>query len=143
MAMSTQLALTGSLFSLSGVVAYQYNNYSTAYLSFLLSLTSIWYHLQRSRASYIIDQIAIYSVILKTLLDGYIGGVPGTIITITINTYNYIIFFSPYSTYCCHHSSIHIGDRWHMTIHLFAVLGIILQQMCIARAHSNLYERIE
>jgi len=141
--MSHELAFTGSLFSVSGLVAYQYNNHTTAYLSFLLSLTSIWYHLYQSRVSFIADQIALYSVVVRSFIDGYNGGVPGILISCSINAYNYVLYFSPYHTYCCHSPDISIGKRWHMTIHCIAVLGIILQQMCIARAHSNLYERIE
>ena len=123
------LALSGSLFSVSGLVAYQYENYITAYLSYILAITSIWFHQSRSRLSYTVDQIALYSVFLRSFFDGYNGSIPGMFIFCTINTYNYIVFFSPYSTHLCWHPVT--GNQWHMTIHLFAVLGIILQQLCI------------
>ena len=42
------LALSGSLFSVSGFVAYRYDNYITAYTSCLLSVTSILFHLHRT-----------------------------------------------------------------------------------------------
>jgi len=128
---SPTLALSGSLFSVSGLVAYQYQNYSTAYVSCLLAMTSIWYHCQKSTPAYVIDQIALYSIVARSFLDGYSGGVPGILLACSINLYNYIIYYSPYSYYCCHHPSIRIGDRWHMSIHCLAVLGIILQQTWI------------
>jgi len=128
-----ELALTGSLFSLSGLVAYQYENYITAYLSFLLSLTSIWYHLDRRLSSFLLDQIALYSVAAHSFVDGYRGGVPGMFICCSIHTYNYIVFFSPYSTHFRNHPNIQIGIQWHKTLHYFAVLGIILQQLCIVK----------
>jgi len=123
------LALSGSLFSVSGLVAYQYQNYTTAYLSYVLAMTSIWFHQSRSTLSYTADQIALYSVILRSLFDGYSGGIPGTLIVLSITYYNYIIFFSSYSQYCCWHPVT--GKQWHMTIHIVSVLGIILQQLCI------------
>jgi hypothetical protein len=123
------LALSGSLFSISGLIAYQYHNYTTAYLSYFLAMTSIWFHESRSRLSYTVDQIALYSVVLRAFLDGYSGGVPGTLLVLSVTFYNYIIFSSPYSTYLCWHPVT--GKQWHMTIHLVSVLGIILQQACI------------
>lgn len=126
-----ELAVTGSLFSLSGYVAYQYENYITAYLSFLLSLTSIWFHLDRRLSSYLVDQVALYSVVVRSSVDGYQGGLPGMLIFFSINTYNYIVFFSPYSTHFLNHPNTQIGNQWHKTVHCFAVLGIILQQLCI------------
>jgi hypothetical protein len=126
-----ELAITGSLFSLSGLVAYQYENHITAYLSFLLSLTSIWYHLDRRLASYLLDQIALYSVVARSFVDGYRGGVPGILIACSVNIYNYILYFSPYSIYCIKHPNAQYGNQWHKTIHYAAVLGIMLQQVCI------------
>ena len=123
------LAISGSLFSISGLVAYYYANYITAYLSFLLSFTSIWYHSYSSKLSYNADKIALYSVVLRSLFDGYNGSIPGMVLFSTINSYNYFVFFSSYSQYCCWHPVT--GGRWHMTIHFLAVLGIILQQPCI------------
>ena len=127
-----ELALTGSLFSLSGYVAYQYENHITAYLSFLLSLTSIWYHLNRQLSSYLLDQVALYSVVARSFVDGYRGGLPGCLIACSIHIYNYILYFSPYSIYFINHPNTQVGVQWHKTIHYFAVLGIILQQLCIA-----------
>ena len=128
--MQFELVLSGSLFSLSSLVAYQYSNYITAYISGLLSLTSIAYHSHYTPFTYWIDQIAIYSVILRSYVDGYEKGIPGIMICIVINTYNYIIFFSPYSKWCCFNPNLSIQNKWHMTIHIMSVLGIILQQIC-------------
>lgn len=123
------LALSGSLFCVSGLVAYQYQNYTTAYLSCFIAMTSIWFHQSRTRLSYSIDQIALASVVLRSFFDGYSGGVSGILIASSINFYNYIVFFSPYSIYLCWHPVT--GNQWHMSIHFFAILGIILQQACI------------
>lgn len=132
-----ELAVTGSLFSISSLVAYQYENYITAYLSFLLSLTSIWYHLDRRLPSFLLDQAALYSLTIRSFVDGYNGGLPGTLIACSINTYNYIVFFSPYSVYLCNHPNIQTGNQWHKSIHILAVLGIILQQVCIVKNPMN------
>jgi hypothetical protein len=125
-----ELALSGSLFSVSGFVAYRYDNYITAYTSFIVSLTSIFYHLHHTPLSYWMDQIALYSVILRSFVDGYEKGTTGITISLVVCSYNYIIFFSPYSKFCCFHSDPSIGNQWHRTIHLASVLGIILQQVC-------------
>jgi len=117
------LALTGSLFSLSGLVAHQYDNYTTAYASYCLALTSVLYHLQRGPVAYWLDQIALYTVVFRSFMDG-------TAISAIICSYNYIVFFSPYSKWLCYHPIQHIGRRWHMSIHMISVLGIILQQFC-------------
>ena len=125
------LILSSCLFAFPTVVAYQYNNYITSYLAFFLLLTSLNYHYSHNRIAYWIDQVAVYSVIGRSALDGYNGGFPGTFITISINTYNYIIFFSPLSKVCAYHPNNNIADMWHATIHVFAVLGIILQQLAL------------
>jgi hypothetical protein len=124
------LALTGSLFSLSGLVAHQYDNYTTAYASYCLALTSVLFHLQQSSVAYWLDQIALYTVVVRSFMDGYQCGVLGTSITSFINAYNYLVYFSPYSKWLRYHPIQHIGRRWHMSIHMMSVLGIILQQFC-------------
>lgn len=125
------LILSSCLFTVPTVIAYQYNNYITSYLALFIFLTSLNYHYSHTRIAYWIDQLAIYSVIGRSAVDGYNGGFPGTFITITINTYNYIVFFSPLADRCVFNKNTDIGSLWHASIHLFAVLGIILQQVVL------------
>ena len=132
------LALSGSLFSLSGLVAYQYENPITAYASFVLALTSILYHSKRIPLTYWPDQIALYTVVARALVDGIQGGVPGITIWVLVTFYNYSIYFGPYSKWFCHHPTTLIGNGWHSTIHAASILGIILQQQCIIQDLSNL-----
>jgi energy-converting hydrogenase Eha subunit B len=125
------LALSGSLFSLSFFVAYLYGNYITAGANFLLAATSIAYHLFSTPTTFLIDQVALYTVVTRSFVDGYNGGLYGLVITVVINTYNYIVYFSPYSKYLEYHPNKTIGNFFHATIHLFAVLGVIAQQYYI------------
>jgi len=125
------LALTGSLFSISGLVAYNYNNPITAYTSFITCLTSLLFHSNRTHLIYWLDQIALYTVVVRSFIDGYQGGLLGFAISASICSYNYFIFFGPYSNQLCFHQNQTIGKRWHATIHIASVLGIILQQQCI------------
>ena len=132
------LALSGSLFSVSGLVAYQYENPITAYASFVLALTSIAYHSKQIPLTYWPDQIALYTVVGRALVDGIQGGVPGITIWALVTFYNYSVHFGPYSKWFCHHPNTLIGNGWHSTIHMGSVLGIILQQQCIIQDLSNL-----
>jgi hypothetical protein len=132
----SSLALTGSFFCISGYTAYQYNNLITAYLSFLLAFTSVWYHTYRIPPAFILDQIAIFGVVFRSFIDGYNGGVPGLTISIITNTYNYIVFFSPASKWCCFHPVNHTGIQWHSTLHIAAVISIILQQIAISQSQQ-------
>jgi hypothetical protein len=133
-----ELALSGSLFSISGFVAYQYENPITACMSLVLALTSIFYHSKRTPLAYWLDQIALYTVVGRGVIDGVQGGVPGIIIWFLVCGYNYYMFFSPYSNQLCFHPNKTIGKRWHATIHIASILGIILQQQCIIQDLSNL-----
>jgi hypothetical protein len=126
------LALSGSLFSLSFFVSYLYGNYITAGVNFALAVTSIGYYIFNNTASYIIDQIALYCVLLRSFVDGYNAGLYGLVIVIVINTYNYIVYFSPYSKYLEYHPNKTIGIFFHSTLHIFSVIGVIAQQYFIS-----------
>jgi hypothetical protein len=125
------LAFTGSFFAVSGTVALLYNNYLTSFFSFLLGTSSIWFHIERSPATFILDQVALMSVVVRSFFDGYNGSVPGMTIACVINGYNWIVYFSPYKSYLTHHPNMVIANRWHMSIHILAILSIIAQQYCI------------
>ena len=133
---NVSLAFTGSLFTVSGITALLYNNYLTSFLSFLLGTSSIWFHIGRTPASFVLDQVALTSVIVRSFFDGYNGSVPGMTIAFVINGYNWIVYFSTYRSYLTHHPNHRIGTSWHMSIHILAILSIIAQQYCILQAHS-------
>jgi len=137
------LALSGSLFSLSFFVSYLYGNYITAGANLALAITSIGYHIFNNTASYIIDQIALYCVLLRSFIDGYNAGLYGLVIVIVINTYNYIVYFSPYSKYLEFHPNKTIGTFFHSTLHIFAVIGVIAQQYFIRMLSTNRNEIIQ
>jgi len=126
------LALSGSHFILSSGIAFAYENYITSLLSFALSLTSINYHLHRTFIPFLLDQISLYSVVVRSFIDGYNGGVPGLTIVIIINGYNLFVYFGPMAKYMAFHPDPIMATRWHMSIHIFAILGIIAQQFSIA-----------
>ena len=130
------LAFTGSFFTVSGLTALHYDNYLTAFLSFLLGITSVWFHLRRTPASFVLDQVALTSVVVRSFVDGYNGSLPGMTIACVINGYNWVVYFSPYKSYLTHHPNMVIANRWHMSIHILAILSIIAQQYCILQAHS-------
>ena len=130
-AINQPLAFTGSLFLVSAWTAFAHENLITALLSFLLSLTSVYYHLDHNPVSYVCDQIALFSVVIRSFFDGYRGGFHGLTIFFTINTYNWIAYFSPIATSFAAHPDRIMSNPWHMSIHIFAVLGIIAQQYCI------------
>ena len=125
------LALSGSLFILSSWTAFAHENYITSLLSFLLSLTSVSYHLDRTFTSFLLDQIALYSVVARSFMDGYHGDLPGLSIAFIVNGYNLFIYFGPLAKYTTFHSDRTIATRWHMSIHIFAILAIITQQLLI------------
>jgi hypothetical protein len=125
-----------SFFMVSGFSALHYDNYLTSFLSFLLGTTSIWFHLGRTPSSFVLDQVALTSVVVRSFVDGYNGSVPGMTIACVINGYNWIIYFSPYKTLFAYHPNLIIANRWHMSIHILAILSIIAQQYCILQAHS-------
>lgn len=126
------LALSGSLFSLSFFVSYLYGNYITAVANFVLAATSIAFHLYSTPVTFLMDQVALYTVVARSFVDGYNGGLYGMTIPVVINTYNYIVLFSPYSKYLEYHPNKTIGTFFHATIHLFAVIGVIAEQYCIS-----------
>ena len=126
------IALSGSLFSLSFFVSYLYGNYITAVANFVLAVTSIAFHLYCTPVTFLMDQVALYTVVARSFVDGYNGGLYGMTIPVVINTYNYIVFFSPYSKYLEFHPNKTIGTFFHATIHLFAVIGVIAEQYCIS-----------
>ena len=126
------IALSGSLFSLSFFVSYLYGNYITAVANFVLAVTSIAFHLYCTPVTFLMDQVALYTVVARSFVDGYNGGLYGMTIPVVINTYNYIVFFSPYSKYLEYHPNKTIGTFFHATIHLFAVIGVIAEQYCIS-----------
>lgn len=130
------LAFTGSFFAVSGLTALIIENYPTAFLSFLLGFSSVWYHLLRSPASFVLDQIAMTSVVVRSFVDGYNGSVSGMTIACIINGYNWVVYFSPYKTLFADHPNLVIANRWHMSIHILAILSIITQQYCILQAHT-------
>ena len=134
-AINQPLAFTGSLFIVSAWTAFAYENYITGLLSFILSLTSVNYHLDHNPVSYVCDQIALFSVLIRSFFDGYSGGFHGLTIFFTINTYNWIMYFSPVATSFAGHPNRIMGNPWHMSIHILVVLGIIAQQYCITN-HS-------
>ena len=125
------LALSGSLFSISFFVSYLYGNYITAGANFVLAITSIAFHLYSTPVTFLIDQVALYTVVARSFVDGYNGDLYGMTIFVVINTYNYIVYFSPYSKYLEFHPNKTIGIFFHATIHLFAGLGVIAEQYCI------------
>jgi hypothetical protein len=131
------LALSGSLFSLSFFVAYLYGNYITAGANLALAITSIGYHILNNTTSYILDHIALYFVLIRSFVDGYNAGLYGLVIVIVINTYNYIVYFSPYSEWLEYHPNKTIGNFFHSTLHLFAVIGVIAQQYFINEGQRN------
>lgn len=131
------LALSGSLFILSSWIAFAHENYITSILSFALSLTSVSYHLNRTFIPFLVDQIAVYGVIGRSFIDGYNGGVPGLTIAFIINGYNLFIYFGPMAKYMAFHPNRTITTRWHMSIHIFAILSIIAQQLCIPYSSSQ------
>uniref|UniRef100_A0A6C0AP24 Uncharacterized protein n=1 Tax=viral metagenome TaxID=1070528 RepID=A0A6C0AP24_9ZZZZ len=130
------LAFTGSFFAVSGTVALVLKNYPTAFLSFLLGLSSVWYHLLRTPAAFVLDQIALTSVVVRSFVDGYNGSVPGMTIACVINGYNWIVYFSPYKSLFTDHPNLVIANRWHISIYILTILSIIAQQYYILQAHS-------
>uniref|UniRef100_A0A6C0DH24 Uncharacterized protein n=1 Tax=viral metagenome TaxID=1070528 RepID=A0A6C0DH24_9ZZZZ len=125
------LAFTGSFFVVSGLTALTIENYLTAFFSFLLGFSSVWYHSLRTPASFVLDQVALTSVVIRSFVDGYNGSVPGMTIACVVNGYNWIIYFSPYKSLFTDHPNLVIANRWHMSIHILAILSIIAQQYCI------------
>jgi len=125
------LAFTGSLFIVSSWIAFAYDNYITSLLSFALSMTSVSYHLDRTFTTFLLDQVALYSVVARSFIDGYNGEWPGLLIAFVINGYNLFIYFGPMANYMAFHPDQTIATRWHMSIHIFAILSIIVQQYCI------------
>lgn len=137
------LALSGSLFSISFFVSYLYGNYITAGANCLLAATSIVFHLYSTPVTFLIDQVALYTVVARSFVDGYNGGLYGMTIPVVINTYNYIVFFSPYSKYLEFHPNKTIGTFFHSTLHIFAVIGVIAQQYFIRMLSTNRNEIIQ
>jgi len=125
------LALSGSLFIISSWIAFAYENYITSLLSFALSVTSVSYHLDRTFTTFLLDQVALYSVVARSFIDGYNGEWPGLLIAFVINGYNLFIYFGPMANYMVFHPDQTIATRWHMSIHIFAILSIIVQQYYI------------
>ena len=125
------LALSASHFLLSSWIAFAYENYITSLLSFTLGLTSVTYHLNRTFIPFLLDQIAVYGVIGRSFIDGYNGGVPGLTIAVVINSYNLFIYFGPMAKYMIFHPNRTIATRWHISMHIFAILSIIAQQYCL------------
>jgi hypothetical protein len=136
--MNQSLALTGSLFIISAWTAFAYENYITAILSFILSITSVYFHLDRNPISFVFDQIALTSVVIRSFFDGYSGGIHGCIICCVINSYNWIVYCSPIAEFIAANPDRLIANPWHSSIHIFAILGIILQQYCIANYSKGL-----
>jgi hypothetical protein len=139
-AINQPLALSGSLFIVSAWTAFAYENYITGLLSFILSLTSVNYHLDHNPVSYVCDQIALFSVVIRSFFDGYSGGLHGLIIFFAINTYNWMVYFSPIGLSLASNSDRSVANPWHMSIHLFAILAIIVQQYCIANYSSPILD---
>jgi hypothetical protein len=133
---SVLLASSGTLFLVPCYIAWSYGNILTAVFSGLLSGTSVWYHLYRNDVAFIIDQIALWSVITRGLFDGYAGGVPGIAIWCTVMSYNYILYASPVRRHFVHQQNIEISNRWHMTIHIMSLLGVAGQQLFIEHPSS-------
>ena len=128
---SSLLACSGYFFIVPAIVAWIHGNFLTAVFSGLLSRTSLWFHLERTDLSFIVDQIMLYSVIVRSLFDGYAGGVPGLAIWFTVIGYNYLIYFSPIRHHCVQHPIIEIGYRWHASMHIVSLLAISCQQLFI------------
>jgi hypothetical protein len=132
------LALSGSLFIISSWIAFAYENYITSLLSFTLSLTSVSYHLDRTFISFLLDQVALYSVACRSFIDGYNGGLPGFIIACIANGYTLFIYLGPMAKYMAFHPDRTIRTRWHVSIHVLTILSIIAQQPYITLIPSFL-----
>jgi len=128
------LALTGCFFLSPSLVAYQYDNTLTAYLSLLLCLTSIYYHSTRLPIAYWLDQIVLYSVMVRGQIDGYYGGSKGLLIFYSAIGYNYIIYFSPLRHRFAFHPEKIRAALWHSSMHLVCSLGILSQQFALTNS---------
>jgi hypothetical protein len=133
---SILLAYSGSLFVIPATIAWIYGNILTAVLNGLLSGTSIWYHLYRTDPSFILDQIILYSVVIRGFFDGYSGGIPGLAIWFSTIGYNYVVYFSPIRHHLIQHPDIKVGDRWHASMHLVSLVAIASQQLFIEHPSS-------
>ena len=133
---SLLLACSGYCFLVPACVAFTYGNVLTAVISGLLSVSSVWFHLHRTDVAFIIDQIMLYSVVVRGLFDGYAGGLPGITIWLVIMSYNYIVWFSPVQHHFAQNPIIQIASRWHMTIHILAIVGVSGQQLFIEHPSS-------
>jgi hypothetical protein len=125
----SNLLIYSSLFFVTNTIsAYCLNYYTYSFLFCSLTLTSLMFHTHHSLYTYIIDKIAILSIVLygaymiyhKKLMDHTLSMcIIGCTFVLTL-----VLFCYGYWANCfCYHPNKIISDRYHSLLHLISSIG--------------------
>lgn len=120
------LVASAQTFLIPAVLAYRSAVYPTAITYVCLWLTSSYYHSTYSPTSFYIDQIAVWTAVARSFVDGYHTRPYGLICTFVVNGYNYYVFV--YAKYCSS-SDLRLATPAHAGIHLFTSIAVAIQML--------------
>jgi hypothetical protein len=125
------LATTGLLYGIPSLVALYYQNYITSISCAFLSLTSVYFHTQRTTTAYLVDQCGVWIVVFRSFFDAFAGTYLSIAITTIAHIYNWTIYFSPWRKHFTFHPDERTAELFHSTLHIIPAIVITIQQMCL------------
>ena len=111
------LVATSCAYAAPAIAAYLHNEFLLSQLCSLLIITSIQYHGNPSRISFLLDQFAIYMFVLKALYVNFTG-------FCGILAYAVFIHYGPYNHHLTHHPHYIIASLWHGSLHIIPAVAV-------------------
>jgi hypothetical protein len=128
---SMLLATTSLSYTLPTLVAFYYGNYITSIGCAFLTLTSVYFHTQRTTTAYLVDQCGVWIVFTRSFFDAFAGTYLSIAITAITHLYNWTVYFSPWRKYFTFHPDEQTSELFHSTLHIIPAIVITIQQMCL------------
>lgn len=125
------LATTSLLYIIPSLAALYYGNYITSVGCAFLTLTSVYFHTQRTSMAYLVDQCGVWIVFFRSFFDAFAGTQLSIAITTAAHLYNWTIYFSPWSHHFTFHPDDDKAELFHSSLHIIPAIVITLQQLCL------------
>jgi hypothetical protein len=120
------LVASAQAFLIPAALAYHSAVYPTAITYVCLWLTSSYYHSTYSPTSFYIDQLAVWTAVARSFVDGYATYPYGLLCTFAANGYNYYVFV--YAKHCSS-SDLIVATAAHAGIHIFTSIAVAIQML--------------
>jgi hypothetical protein len=134
---SLPLVLSSLSFVFPYALAYEYENYASAFAWGFLTTTSTLVHITKRPFHlygpgncipwlYSLDVLALYICVARALIDGFYGGFIGMSMAVSVISYAGIIFYTghAYRTFV-YDSNVLFALLSHLSVHLLASFGAV------------------